>query len=295
VDCLETVGTNHKLYGQIQVLIAELLALGSGHKSFQKIEDPAILDELLVLLKSDDPEVQVRVAAATSKLASGNENIKKFLMKDQGASQLEKIMNLLHSEDESEERAIDVYEWAVEALSFLTLQSTVKETLVNDAKTLVALFSLAKRKNAQSLWYGIASAFLNICRYVRLDEVEELKKQIAKFSSGQKVPTNMEIDILEQDPAVTLRCEKLVDKGTVPILLHMAKDEEEANANVREVVSETLCHMAVSTKNRGKIMQAGGLKVCKGICSLKLFWRFYRNTVVEEPFSNFYHTFSKPL
>ncbi len=192
MDCLETVSSKDAQYGQLQLLIAELLAIASAHKSFQKVNDPTALEELLVLLRSEDPEVQVRLAAAMSKLASGNETIKKLLLKgekniqfdsirdtffsyrllDKGASQLDKIMHLLRSDGNNNSAnftiggKLDVYQWAIEALSFLSLQSEVKETIVNEPKALQALIAMGK-SNEHSLWYGIASTFCNLCKCIQ--------------------------------------------------------------------------------------------------------------------------------
>ncbi len=94
-----------------------------------------------------------------------------------------------------------------------------------------------------------------------MDEVEELKRQIQKFASGEKVERKFDVDDLEKDEAVAKRCIKVVDAGVLTPLAFMARDEDEKNANVREVIAETLCNIAITVPTRGKIMQTGGLKV----------------------------------
>lgn len=49
--------------------------------------------------------------------------------------------------------------------------------------------------------------------------------------------------------------------GVIPILITMSKDEDEKNGALRELLSEVFCHLSTVPKTRGKIMQAGALKV----------------------------------
>jgi hypothetical protein len=70
-----------------------------------------------------------------------------MVLKDGGREATEKILKLLVDKNES------VKQWAVEALSFLTLNPPAKELLINNPKALESLITFAKKD--KSLWYEI--------------------------------------------------------------------------------------------------------------------------------------------
>lgn len=73
--------------------------------------------------------------------------------------------------------------WAIEALTFLCFQPSVKETVINNDSMLNTLISLFKKEYNQ-LWYGLVSVFGNLSKYPpRVDEVEKLKEQLNKFAT----------------------------------------------------------------------------------------------------------------
>jgi hypothetical protein len=51
-------------------------------------------------------------------------------------------------------------------------------------------------------------------------------------------------------------------------MITMTKDEEEKIGGLHEVLAEIFCHLATVPANRGKIMQAGALKVFPIIFSI---------------------------
>lgn len=132
----------------IQLLASEILALATSHKDFQKICEPGLLDEFLVMLKSDNPQIQARVLAATSKLATSNEKVKETILKDDGEEELQKIISLLNSNLTPE-----INQWVVEALTFLSYHPPAKELIVQNSKVVDLLFKLVTTSD-RNLWYS---------------------------------------------------------------------------------------------------------------------------------------------
>ena len=116
-----------------------------GNQNFQKTCDPNTLEDLLSLLKSDNHQVQIRLATVTSKLASANEKIKNEFFKDKGAAELAKIQQILHSKEK------ESFPWALEALSFISFNADVKEKIINDKNTLDSIFQVG-RSGDKTLW-----------------------------------------------------------------------------------------------------------------------------------------------
>jgi hypothetical protein len=44
-------------------------------------------------------------------------------------------------------------QWIVEALSFLTIHESIKESLANNKEAIQVLINLAKNQDAKSIWY----------------------------------------------------------------------------------------------------------------------------------------------
>ena len=138
--------------------------------------------------------VSARIAAVKSKLAQGNEKIRELVMKDNGKDQLEVIFAALKkfldnnssksaTSNTQSNSAESTATWAVEALTFLCFQPTVKDVIIHNDSMLSTLISLFKKEYNQ-LWYGLISVFGNLARYpARVDEVEKLKEQLNKFAT----------------------------------------------------------------------------------------------------------------
>ncbi|KAJ3112376.1 hypothetical protein HDU96_004621 [Phlyctochytrium bullatum] len=149
---------------------------------------------------------------------------------------------------------------ALEGLAYMSLQPEVKGTLIKDPAFLKALVDLSKTDD-RSQQYGIATVVghLSLYRKPLTKEEEQLLK--LKEMSGEKVDKDHPLD---DDPEVEARGRVLVSAGIVPALARMAPG---AGANLSQALSQVLVNLATDKKNRGRMVQEGGIKVLLQLAS----------------------------
>uniref|UniRef100_A0A8C9MU96 Protein unc-45 homolog B n=1 Tax=Serinus canaria TaxID=9135 RepID=A0A8C9MU96_SERCA len=108
--------------------------------------------------------------------------------------------------------------WAVEGLSYLTLDADVKDDFVEDEPALKAMFDLAKASD-KTILYSVASALVNCTNSYDTKELVPELVQLAKFSK-QHVPEEHPKD---KKDFVVKRVKRLLKAGVVSALACMVK------------------------------------------------------------------------
>lgn len=147
----------------------------------------------------------------------------------------------------------DMRRWAVEGLSYLTLDAEVKEKLVEDKDALRAMIELAKTGD-QSAVYGCVTTLVNLANAYEKQEVIPEMVELAKFAKHH-IPEEHELD----DPDfVTKRLEILAKEGVTSALVVLSKTESQ---NTKELISRVFNAICCQKELRGLVVQQGGAKV----------------------------------
>ncbi|XP_069675241.1 protein unc-45 homolog B [Periplaneta americana] len=147
----------------------------------------------------------------------------------------------------------DMRRWAVEGLSYLTLDADVKEKLIEDRDALRAMIELAKTGD-QSAVYGCVTTLVNLANAYEKQEVIPEMIELAKFSKHH-IPEEHELD----DPDfVAKRLEVLAKEGVTSALVVLSKTESQ---NTKELISRVFNAMCCQKELRGIVVQQGGAKV----------------------------------
>ena len=120
--------------------------------------------------------------------------------------------------------------------------------------------------------YGLVSTLFSLSRYVpKLNEEEKLKEQLKKFADGETRIKKMEAHPLDADSVVDRRCESLLKKGFVSVLYSMGKVKTAMTETMQETIAQVLLAFSTCPRNRGKLVQDGGVKVSNHHIVDKLF------------------------
>lgn len=147
----------------------------------------------------------------------------------------------------------DMRRWAVEGLSYLTLDADVKEKLIEDKKALNSMIELAKSGHQASVYPTVAT-LVNLVNAYEKQEVMPEMVELAKFAKHH-IPEDHELD----DPDfVTKRCTVLAKEGVTSALIVLAKTESE---NTKELIGRVFNAICAEHDLRGIIVQQGGAKI----------------------------------
>lgn len=147
----------------------------------------------------------------------------------------------------------DMRRWAVEGLSYLTLDADVKEKLVEDRDALRAMIELAKTGD-QSGVYGCVTTLVNLVNAYEKQEIIPEMIELAKFSKHH-IPEEHELD----DPDfVSKRVEILAKEGVTSALVTLSKTESQ---NTKELICRVFNALCCQKELRGLVVQQGGAKV----------------------------------
>jgi len=142
--------------------------------------------------------------------------------------------------------------WAVEGLSYLTLDAEVKEKLIEDKPALHALIEVAKAGDL-SVTYAVVSTLVNLCNAYDKQEIIPEMIELAKFAK-RHIPEEHELD----DPDfVTKRVEILGKEGVTTALVALCKTD---SYNCKELIARVFNALAEQQSLRGTIVQQGGAK-----------------------------------
>ncbi|XP_068086823.1 protein unc-45 homolog B [Anabrus simplex] len=147
----------------------------------------------------------------------------------------------------------DMRRWAVEGLSYLTLDADVKEKLVEDRAAIRAMMELA-RTGDQSAVYGVVTTLVNLVNAYEKQEVIPEMIELAKFAKHH-IPQEHELD----DPDfVAKRLEVLANEGVTSALVALSKTDSQ---NSKELISRVFNALCSQQDLRGIVVQQGGVKV----------------------------------
>jgi len=107
----------------------------------------------------------------------------------------------------------------------------------------------------------VLSILGNLSRYVqRLPDEKRLQEQLLQFAEGGRLGTG-KLHVFDEDSYVDRRCERLLHLDFVSLLFDMEKDRKIITETSRENIAKVLLAFATCPKNRGKLVQAGGVKI----------------------------------
>lgn len=205
---------------------------------------------LKTLYKSGDDDIRIRALVGLCKLGSSGGTDASIRPFSEGATlKLAEACRrfLIHANTKS-----DTKRWAVEGLSYLTLDAEVKEKLIEDQAALVAIMGLAKSEKTSAM-YALVSIFVNLCNAYEKQEVIPEMIELAKFSKCH-VPEDHELDDVDfVNKRITLLCQY----GIITILVQLSKTE---SLNIKELISRLFNAICVLPEIRGEVAKLGGIK-----------------------------------
>lgn len=157
---------------------------------------------------------------------------------------------------------------AVEGLTYLSLNSTVKKTLANNT-ILKQLFSFVpKRKaaadvtNNSTLIYGVLAIVSNLCGYkLRLSQEQQQIAKLRRMAESGKQTGRQDVeeqsDPLESEREVQARCHSAISCGALDVLATASGLDSQG---IRSSVGQVLLSLAENKENRGEILKGGGSK-----------------------------------
>lgn len=202
------------------------------------------------LYKSGDDDIRIRALVGLCKLGSSGGSDASIRPFSEGSTlKLAEACRrfLIHPDTNP-----DTKRWAVEGLSYLTLDAEVKEKLVEDQAALVAIMGLAKSEKTSAM-YALVSIFVNLCNAYEKQEVIPEMIELAKFSKCH-VPEDHELDDVDfVNKRITLLCQY----GVITVLVQLSKTE---SLNIKELISRLFNAICILPEIRGEVAKLGGLK-----------------------------------
>lgn len=202
------------------------------------------------LYKSGDDDIRIRALVGLCKLGSSGGTDASIRPFSEGSTlKLAEACRrfLIHPNTNP-----DTKRWAVEGLSYLTLDAEVKEKLVEDQAALEAIMGLAKSEKTSAM-YALVSIFVNLCNAYEKQEVIPEMIELAKFSK-QHVPEDHELDDVDfVNKRITLLCKH----GVITVLVQLSKTE---SLNIKELISRLFNGICVLPEVRGEVAKLGGIK-----------------------------------
>ncbi|XP_050548793.1 protein unc-45 homolog A [Daktulosphaira vitifoliae] len=202
------------------------------------------------LYKSGEDEIRIRALVGLCKLGSSGGTDASIRPFSEGATlKLAEACRrfLIHPNTKP-----DTKRWAVEGLSYLTLDAEVKEKFIEDQAAIVAVMGLAKSEKTSAM-YALVSIFVNLCNAYEKQEIIPEMIELAKFSKCH-VPENHELDDTDfVNKRITLLC----NYGVISVLVLLAKTESN---NIKELLSRLFNAICVLPELRGEVVKLGGIK-----------------------------------
>ncbi|VVC29343.1 Tetratricopeptide repeat,Armadillo-like helical,Armadillo-type fold,Tetratricopeptide repeat- [Cinara cedri] len=202
------------------------------------------------LYKSGDDDIRIRALVGLCKLGSSGGTDASIRPFSEGSTlKLAEACRrfLIHPNTNP-----DTKRWAVEGLSYLTLDAEVKEKLIEDGAALQAIMGLAKSEKTSAM-YALVSIFVNLCNAYEKQEVIPEMIELAKFSKCH-VPEDHELDDTD---FVNKRIVLLCKYGIVTVLVQLSKTE---SINIKELISRLFNAICALPENRGEVAKLGGIK-----------------------------------
>ncbi|XP_035224190.1 protein unc-45 homolog B-like, partial [Stegodyphus dumicola] len=209
------------------------------------------IDILKKLYQSKNDNIKVRALVGLCKVGSVGGFDASIKMFSEGSSL--KLAHACRKFLVNPKRDKDLRKWAVEGLSYLTLDADVKEELIEDQKALQALYELAKTGDL-SVVYGCVTTLVNLTNSYDKEEIIPELVELAKFAK-QHVP---ETHVKDAKDFIDKRVRTLAETGVIPALVALEKTESK---NSREMISRVFNAICEHQDLRGAVVQQGGAKV----------------------------------
>jgi hypothetical protein len=146
---------------------------------------------------------------------------------------------------------------SIEGLAYASLQPKVREDLSKSPKFLKRLIGTMSEPSVPSnILFGGLTIFVNITTYLPIQSEEDKRMaQLKAYANVQKAPPPSE---LLNDPAVTIRCKRLLDANIVPLIVHVCK---KGSPTILAQSSAVLLSLSKDPKSRGPMAQQGAIKL----------------------------------
>ncbi|GBM84315.1 Protein unc-45 B [Araneus ventricosus] len=208
-------------------------------------------DILKKLYQSKNDNIKVRALVGLCKLGSSGGFDASIKMFSEGSSL--KLAKACRKFLVNPKKDKDLRKWAVEGLSYLTLDGDVKEELIEDKEAVQALIELTKTGDL-SVVYGSVTTLVNLTNSYDQEEVIPELVELAKFAK-QHVP---ETHVKDAKEFVDKRVKALAESGVTVALVALAKTESK---NSKELISRVFNAICEHPDLRGAVVQQGGAKV----------------------------------
>jgi len=205
------------------------------------------------LLASKHDGIRARALVGLCKVASaGGEDTSRRTMAEGSTIKLaEQCKRLIVNA----ELAIESRRFAVEGLSYLTLDADVKQLIVEDVTLIRAMVEVAKRTGAVSV-YSMASIFVNLTNSFPKPEhiAKDEMKKLAEFSKHH-VPEEHEKD---SEKYVRQRVAILVREGATSACVAVSKTD---STKCMDLLARCLGAFTLDKAHRGQVVAEGGAKL----------------------------------
>eukprot|EP00096_Caligus_rogercresseyi_P016764 TRINITY_DN965_c0_g1_i1.p1 TRINITY_DN965_c0_g1~~TRINITY_DN965_c0_g1_i1.p1 ORF type:complete len:973 (+),score=328.63 TRINITY_DN965_c0_g1_i1:292-3210(+) len=234
-----------------QMVAAEAIISSSSKKKDTNIIISSGIDILKTLYRSKNDHIKVRALVGLCKLgASSGHDASLRPFSDGSSTKLaEACRRFLINPGKDR----DLRKWAVEGLSYLSLDAEVKERLCEDEPALRALVDLAKQ-GKQDCCYGVVTLLVNLTNSFDKADINPELLELAKFAKHH-IPQEHELD---DEDFVDKRIFTLANIGITSALVALSKTESQ---NLKELICRVLNAVCKHTDLRGFVVQQGGSKM----------------------------------
>ncbi|KAJ3045939.1 Protein unc-45 A [Rhizophlyctis rosea] len=233
----------------IQIATVNTLSSACSDKDCRKLISQRATEALLKFVDSKDPALSSATSLCLIKLMSVDKELEKRLLSSPTKMAATFMTVIAHGVKDAPLRRN-----AIEALTYLSTTPQTKSRMASDTKFLQSLSQIAKSDDSRPLHYGIAAILSNITSYrKRLTEEEQ---QVRKLREMAKEDIAKD-DPLDNDDAVSKRCEQVAKAGCVPALVALSKSSSE---NIRDAVSQAFLNLSTERTLRGVLVQQGAIK-----------------------------------
>ncbi|KAJ3412012.1 hypothetical protein HDV05_001393 [Chytridiales sp. JEL 0842] len=232
---------------EVQLATLQMLSSATSDGECRKQVAATCTQFLLNVVSGSNSNLQQAASNVLVKLMFNNKELEPQLTKNAN------ILNSFIAGLKNSKTEISVKSDAIEALAYMSIKGEVKARIIEDDALIKSLISVANT-DKKALQFGVASIWSNLCAYRK--RLSEEEKQILKLreTAGESVPKD---DRNDDDDAVAKRTVKLTSMGIVASLNVMAKDSSPA---LGEVIARVILNLSTDKRNRGRIVQDGGIK-----------------------------------
>ncbi|XP_040573143.1 protein unc-45 homolog B [Lepeophtheirus salmonis] len=233
-----------------QMVAAEAIISSASKKKDTNIIITQGIDILKTLYKSKNDHIKVRALVGLCKLGASSGHDASLRPFSDGSST--KLAEACRRFLVNPGKDRDLRKWAVEGLSYLSLDAEVKERLCEDESALRSLVDLAKQ-GKQDCCYGVVTLLVNLTNSFDKADINPELLQLAKFAKHH-IPQEHELD---DEDFVDKRIFTLANIGITSALVALCKTESQ---NLKELICRVLNAICKHQDLRGYVVQQGGSK-----------------------------------